>query len=187
MSITAVPIRPIRKGSVLKLWLALGALSLGAVALAFVGTEGARTADPATFLARNAKKEGVVTTLSGVQIQVIAPGSGPRIGVNDGVIVDYEGRLTNGTVFDSTADKGPAPFLVQQMVPGFQEGLQLMQPSGKYRLWLPPELAYGDQPTPDGKIPPNSVLEFDVSVLQVVPDAALQMQGQATPAEPILP
>jgi FKBP-type peptidyl-prolyl cis-trans isomerase FkpA len=184
MSVTAVPIRPIRRGSVLKLWLALGVLGLGAAAIAYIGTEAQVAADPATFLTRNSETEGVVTTLSGLQFQTVTPGSGPRIGINDGAIIDYTGRLIDGTVFDTTEGKGPAPLLVRQVVPGFSEALQLMQPGGKYRIWIPPELGYGTEVPPDGPIPPNAVLEFDVAILQVVPDAALQMQNPGAGAPP---
>jgi FKBP-type peptidyl-prolyl cis-trans isomerase len=175
MSITAVPLRPLKKGSLLKLWLGLGVLSLGAAGLAYAGTAGQVSQNPEAFLAGNADEDGVQTTASGLQYKVLTPGNGPRIGVNDGVIVNYEGRLTNGTVFDSTAERGPAPMLVGQVVPGFAEALQLMQTGGSYRIWLPPALGYGEKVPEGGPIPPNSVLEFDVSVLQVVPNAALQM------------
>jgi FKBP-type peptidyl-prolyl cis-trans isomerase len=177
MSITAVPLRPIKKGSLAKLWLGLGVLSLGAAGLAWAGTQGQRSANPEAFLAGNADEEGVQTTASGLQYKVITAGSGPRIGRNDGVIVNYEGRLTDGTVFDTTSEpgRGPAPMLVSQVVPGFAEALQLMQPGSSYRFWLPPALGYGDKVPEGGPIPPNAVLEFDVTVLQVVPNAALQM------------
>jgi len=181
MSVTAVPLRPLKKGSLVKLWLALGILSLGAAGLAWAGTAGQRSSDPETFLADNGDNEGVQTTASGLQYKVLTAGSGPKIGRNDGVIVNYEGRLTDGTVFDSTAERGPAPMLVSQVVPGFAEALQLMQPGGSYRIWLPPSLGYGDRVPEGGPIPPNSVLEFDVTVLQVVPDAALQMGPGAPP------
>lgn len=182
MSVTAVPIRPIKKGSVVKLWVGLGALALVAGGLAWAGTrDQVAMGDPAGFLAANAGRDGVVTTASGVQIQTIAPGNGPRIGRNDGVIIEYEGRLLDGTVFDSTEGKGPAPMLVGQVVPGFSEALQQMQTGGSYRIWLPPELAYGSQVPPGGPIPPNAVLDFDVKVLQVVPDAALQVGPGAVP------
>lgn len=182
MSVTAVPLRPVQKGTVLKLWLGLGALGLAAAAVAWAGTDELRTKSPALYLANNGERPGVVTTPSGVQIEVLRAGSGPRIGVHDGVIIDYEGRLTDGTVFDSTAGKGPAPMLVGQVVPGFSEALQMMQPQGRYRIWLPPELAYGNDVPPGGPIPPNAVLEFDVSVAQVVPNAALmQMEGPQGP------
>jgi len=180
MSNTAVPVRPIAKGSIPKLWVGLGALALVAGGVAWVGTRAAQST-PQAFLARNATESGVVTTASGLQVKTITPGSGRQIGPNDGVMVEYEGRLLDGTTFDSTEGKGPAPMLVGQVVPGFSEALQLMQPGGAYRIWLPPALAYGDTPPPGAPIPPNSVLDFDVKILQVVPDAALQMGSGGPP------
>lgn len=183
MSVTAVPIRPIAKGSVTKLWVGLGALALIAGGIAYAGTaETIAQSSPEAFLAYNGKKSGVTTTASGVQIKVITPGEGRVIGANDGVIIEYKGRLLDGTVFDSTEGKGPAPMLVGQVVPGFSEALQQMQPGGSYRIWLPPELAYGANVPPGGPIPPNAVLDFDVKILQVVPDAALQM-GPGVPQQ----
>jgi FKBP-type peptidyl-prolyl cis-trans isomerase len=137
--------------------------------------------DPAGFMASNGKRSGVTTTASGVQIQTVTAGSGARIGADDGVIIEYKGRLVDGTVFDSTEGKGPAPMLVGQVVPGFSEALQLMQQGGSYRIWLPPALGYGAAGTPGGPIPPNAVLDFDVKILQVVPDAALQAAPAGTP------
>jgi len=184
MSVTAVPLQPLRKGSVAKLWIGLGALALLAAGAAWVGTEAMLSSDPATFLARNAKEEGVATTASGLQIKTVRPGRGPRIAINDGAIIEYEGRLLDGTVFDTTRGKGPAPMLVRQVVPGFAEALQLMQPGGKYRIWLPPTLAYGADVPPGGPIPPNAILDFDVTIVQVVPNAALHVPGPGAPGAP---
>jgi FKBP-type peptidyl-prolyl cis-trans isomerase FkpA len=181
MSVTAVPIRPIKKGSLVKLWVGLGALCLIAAGIAWAGTRDQVSNDPASYLASNAKSPGVATTASGLQIRMLSPGRGPQIGPNDGVIINYEGRLLDGTVFGTTKGRQPAPMLVSQVVPGFAEALQLMQPGGSYRIWLPPELAYGSDVPPGGPIPPNAVLEFDVSVLQVVPNAALQVGPGAVP------
>jgi FKBP-type peptidyl-prolyl cis-trans isomerase FkpA len=182
MSVTAVPIRPIRKGSLVKLWVGLGALALVAAGVAWAGTgDQVAMASPEAFLADNAGNAGVITTPSGLQIKTVEPGSGAKVGINDGVIIEYTGRLVDGTVFDSTEGKGPAPMLVRQVVPGFSEALQQMQSGGSYRIWLPPALGYGDQVPPGGPIPPNAVLDFDVKVLQVVPNAALQVGPGALP------
>jgi hypothetical protein len=177
MSVTAVPIRPLKKGSVTRLWIGLAALAGVAGGVAWLGTKDAVSSDPRSFLAGNSEEEGVVTTASGLQIKTVGAGQGPRIGQNDGVIIEYTGRLLDGTVFDSTEGRGPAPLLVMQVVPGFSEALQLMQKGGSYRIWLPPELGYGEQVPPGGPIPPNAVLDFDIKIVEVVRDAALQMQG----------
>ena len=120
------------------------------------------------FLAENAKKEGVMTTPSGLQYKVLKPGSGkvhPR--ATDSVRVHYHGTLIDGTVFDSSYDRGqPAEFPVGGVIAGWTEALQLMSAGSKWRLYVPSELAYGAQGV--GSIPPHSVLVFDVELLDVL-------------------
>ena len=175
MSVTAVPIRPLKKGSLAKLWIGLGMLALGAGAIAWVGTEGQRATDPATFFASNADREGVVTTPSGLQIETIQPGTGPRPGPNDIAVIEYEGRLLDGTVFDDSARHGgPAPLPVGGVVPGFSEALQMMQQGGSYRIWIPPALGYGDQVQPGSPIPAGAALDFDVKLVEVVSQAQME-------------
>ncbi|MGF1549711.1 MAG: FKBP-type peptidyl-prolyl cis-trans isomerase [Sphingomonadaceae bacterium] len=189
MSATRVPLQPLRKGAVAKLWLGLALVVAAGAGLAWAGTRDAvAMADPAAFLAANARKEGVTTTASGLQIRTERAGSGETIGPDDGVFIRYEGRLVDGTVFDSTAQSGPVPMLVGEVVPGFSEALQRMRQGGAYEIWLPPELAYGDNVPPGGPIPPNAVLNFDIEVMAVVPDAARQMNGpRETPSPDAAP
>jgi hypothetical protein len=198
MSVTAVPLRPIKKGSVPKLWIGLGALCLAAGGLAWIGTESIVSSDPATFLARNGAREGVRTTASGLQIETVREGTGASPGPNDMVLIEYEGRLLDGTVFDASARHGgPAPLLVSGVVPGFSEALQLMKKGGQYRIWLPPEIGYGDQSPPGSPIPANSVLDFDVTLLEYATQAQVeamqrqQMQqqqgGSAAPGDQLPP
>jgi FKBP-type peptidyl-prolyl cis-trans isomerase len=150
------------------LWIGLGALSLLAAGAAWLGTESIVSKDPSSILARNADEEGVVTTESGLQFKTVKPGTGATPGPNDMVLVDYEGRMPDGTVFDASAKHGgPQPFPVSGIIPGWTEALQLMKEGGTYRIWLPPKLGYGEQGTPGGEIPPNTVLEFDISLHQV--------------------
>ncbi|MDQ3078061.1 MAG: FKBP-type peptidyl-prolyl cis-trans isomerase [Pseudomonadota bacterium] len=163
MSITQVPLRPIARGSLLKLWLAIAALIAGAFLLAQLGTAPLRGE----------------TTPSGLMFRTIEPGEGDRIKLVDGALIEYEGRLPDGTVFDSTEGRGPAPILPAQVIPGFGEALQMMQKGGRYAIRIPPSLAYGDTPPPGGVIPAGSDLLFDVHVVQVVPNAALMAQSQA--------
>jgi len=119
------------------------------------------------FLAGNAKKEGVKTTASGLQYQVIRSGDGVKPKVTDKVKVNYEGRLIDGTVFDSSYKRGqPVTFPLNRVIKGWTEGLQLMSVGSKYRLFLPPELAYGAS-APGNKIGPNSTLVFDVELLSI--------------------
>lgn len=118
------------------------------------------------------------TTASGLQIRTVQQGTGPFIKEMDGALIEYEGRLTDGTVFDSSGERGPQPVIPAQMIPGFREALTLMQQGGSYRLLIPSKLAYGAKPPAGAPIPPNADLEFDVEVSQVVPNAALMVQQQ---------
>lgn len=118
------------------------------------------------YLANNAKEEGVKVTESGLQYLVVKEGNGKKPGPNDMVTVHYTGRLIDGTVFDSSVERGePATFAVGQVIPGWVEGLQLMSEGSAYRLFIPSELAYGEHGT--GPIQPNSTLIFDVQLLKV--------------------
>ena len=95
------------------------------------------------FLAENGKKPGVVTTASGLEYQVLTPGSGESPKATDEVTVNYRGTLLDGTEFDSSYKRGqPASFVLGRVIPGWTEGLQLMKPGGKYRLFVPPQLGY---------------------------------------------
>ena len=118
------------------------------------------------YLANNAKEEGVKVTESGLQYLVVKEGNGKKPGPNDVVTVHYTGRLIDGTVFDSSVERGePATFAVGQVIPGWVEGLQLMSEGSAYRLFIPSELAYGEHGT--GPIQPNSTLIFDVQLMKV--------------------
>ena len=127
----------------------------------------ARNANAAKdFLAKNAKEKGVVTTASGLQYKILAAGDkkAPPIALTDSVTVDYRGKLVNGTEFDSSYSRGvPATFPVNGVIKGWQEALVLMKPGAKWQLFIPPELAYGSRP--QQKIPPNSLLIFEVNVI----------------------
>lgn len=118
------------------------------------------------FLEQNAKQEGVVTTASGLQYLVVKEGTGARPGENDAVTVHYTGRLIDGTVFDSSVERGePATFGLKQVIAGWTEGLQLMREGAAYRFFIPSHLAYGSHGT--GPIQPHSTLVFDVQLLKV--------------------
>lgn len=122
----------------------------------------------AEFMAENAKKEGVKTTASGLQYEVITEGEGATPTVADRVSVHYHGTLLDGTVFDSSVDRGtPAQFGVSQVIPGWQEGLQLMKVGSKYKFYIPSDLAYGDQGAGD-VIAPGSMLIFEVELLDII-------------------
>jgi FKBP-type peptidyl-prolyl cis-trans isomerase len=117
------------------------------------------------FLAENKKKEGVKTTPSGLQYKVLTEGTGPRPKATSQVTVHYKGTLLDGKQFDSSYDRGqPATFTLNQVIPGWTEGVQLMNVGSKYQFWIPGELAYGPQGSPP-RIPPNATLVFEVELL----------------------
>jgi FKBP-type peptidyl-prolyl cis-trans isomerase FklB len=119
------------------------------------------------FLADNAKREGITTLASGLQFEVLATGEGAKPSREDTVRTHYHGTLIDGTVFDSSYERGqPAEFPVGGVIAGWTEALQLMNAGSKWRLYVPSELAYGAQGV--GSIPPHSVLVFDVELLEVL-------------------
>ena len=120
------------------------------------------------YLAENAKKDGVVTLPSGLQYLVLKEGTGKKPTARDSVMCHYEGFLIDGTVFDSSIQRGePATFGLQQVIAGWTEGLQLMQEGAKYRFFIPYRLAYGEGGA-GASIPPFAALIFDVELIQVV-------------------
>ena len=120
------------------------------------------------FLETNKNKDGILTTESGLQYEVIEEGEGVKAGATDTVTVHYHGTLIDGTVFDSSTERGtPASFGVNQVIPGWTEALQLMSVGAKYRLYIPQELAYGANPHPGGPIKPYSALIFDVELIEI--------------------
>ncbi|TXD96269.1 FKBP-type peptidyl-prolyl cis-trans isomerase [Psychrobacter frigidicola] len=120
----------------------------------------------AAFLAENGKKAGVQTTASGLQYKMITAGTGKTPKATDVVEVNYEGKLLDGTVFDSSYERGePIEFPLNQVIPGWTEGLQLMKEGGKYEFYIPSDLAYGE--AGNQGIDPNSTLIFTVELLKV--------------------
>lgn len=120
------------------------------------------------FLAENGKRAEVHTTPSGLQYEVLEEGDGPVPAATDKVEVHYTGKLIDGTVFDSSVERGvPATFGVTQVIPGWVEALQLMKTGAKWRLFIPSDLAYGPQGA-GGVIGPNATLLFDVELLKIV-------------------
>ncbi len=119
------------------------------------------------FLAENAKKEGVKVTSTGLQYIVDKEGTGAQPTAEDEVTVHYTGKLLDGTVFDSSVNRGePATFPLNRVIPGWTEGVQLMKEGAKYTFFIPSDLAYGPQGVPNA-IPPHSTLIFDVELIKV--------------------
>jgi len=130
----------------------------------------AARADSEAFLVENGQRAGVVTTASGLQYEVLESGdaSGTSPVATDSVLAHYEGRFITGEVFDSSIERGePAQFMLNQVIPGWTEGLQLMKTGDKWRLYIPFSLGYGEGGS--GPIPPFSTLVFDVELLAVNP------------------
>lgn len=177
--------RPSRK----PFWLGVlvGALLMAAVFTALSAFRGTSAAASA-FLLKNRYAEGVVQTGSGLQYKVLTPGKGAKPTNADIALINYVGKLTDGTVFDQSQQ--PMPMPVAGVVPGFSEALKLMPKGAKHRLWIKPELGYGAKA--NGPIPANSVLEFEVEMVDFLPESVvrqLQMQqrmgaGGAGPALP---
>lgn len=179
MSVTAVPIRPVAKGSMAKMWVGVGLAVLIAGGVAWGGTrkmvaQGCKVSDFKS-------KAAPLTTSSGLMYQVIRPGKGTAPGLSDVALVNYKGTLRTGKEFDAGQQ---VPFPVRGLIPGFTEGLQLMQPGGSYRLCIPSNLAYGAN-SPGPEIPSNSALMFDVDLIAFMPEQQFQMmqQMQAQQAE----
>jgi len=136
------------------------------------------------YLAEHSKKDGVVTTESGLQYEVLKAGTGAKPVVTDTVKVDYVGTLTDGTEFDSSIKRGePAEFELGQVIPAWTEGLQLMAVGGKYRFTVPSKLAYGPQGA-GGVIPPFATLVFEVELLSIEPPAPAPAPESAPEAAP---
>ncbi len=146
--ITRVPLQPIAKGSLTKLWLGVAA------AVAVAGGVAWAAMPPL------------------VSVKTLKAGEGPSPTLDDVAFIDYTGKLANGQVFDS----GKAPLALREVVPGFTQALEQMQAGGKYKVVIPSSLAYGDKPT--GPIPANSDLYFDIEVLGVMNRQAFEQQRQ---------
>ncbi|WP_375429277.1 FKBP-type peptidyl-prolyl cis-trans isomerase [uncultured Sphingomonas sp.] len=171
-TITAVPLRPVKRGYLIWLWLGLALALVSAFALARQGDD---------LMSRNARARGVTTTQSGLQYQVLQQGqaNSPKPTDSDVALVNYEGKFLDGKTFDKSQQ--PTPMPVAGVVPGFSEGLKLMTKGSKYRFWLPSSLAYGEKGAGSGAIPPNAALTFDVEMLDFIPETVLRQMQQTGP------
>lgn len=165
MSVTAVPIRPIAKGSVLKLWLALLVLTAAAIAFAWYGTRG----------------QQVITTESGVRYRVLEEGSGPTVTPNDAVALRYKlhvNSLDSEVIQDSDQTGQPFVATTSMVYPGFGEALQKMRSGGSYLLWLPPGTHEQGPLRPGTPFTADDTLVFEIQVIQVAEGMAPMLQMQ---------
>ena len=183
--VTAVPIAPVKRSWLVWLVGAIAVAALGGIALAWTGTAKtvAESGSADQFLSWHKGRPGVVTTASGLQYQVLKKGEGATPTDADVALVNYKGALRGGKVFDQAQR---APFPVTGVVPGFSEALKLMPRGSTYRIWIPPALGYGAQAQGDA-IPANSLLVFDVDMIDFKNQAELQAQMQAMQAQGQLP
>jgi len=175
MSITAVPLQPTPKGVMTKLWTGVVACVAIAGGLAWFGTQAQGVGSgcgPQAFAPVGNGVRAAVTLPSGLKMQTVRPGQGPRPTDSDVALIGYKGSLTNGQVFDANEH---APLPVAGVVPGFSEALKLMQRGGRYRVCIPAKLGYGDK-SPAPIIPPNSILLFSVDFLDFKSMAELQQR-----------
>ena len=129
------------------------------------------TSSDELFMANNGAKPGVFTTVTGLQYEILIEGTGPKPEATDTVVAHYHGTFTDGTVFDSSVERGsPASFPVNRVIPGWTEALQMMGVGSKWRLVVPPELAYGERGA-GGVIPPNATLFFEVELMDIVKES----------------
>lgn len=160
MSVTAVPLRPVRRGIMVLLWLGIIGAAAIAVALAYAGSP-------------------IHTTASGLRYEVLKPGDGQAHPTDsDMTLVRYKGTLLDGKVFDDETQRA-VPMPVSGVVPGFSEGLKLMSKGAKYRFWMKPDLAYGDKSPDPSVIPNGATLVFDVDLVDFIDQQTLrQLQMQ---------
>lgn len=179
MSITTVPLRPIQKGTLIKLWIGVVVLLAAAAVFAWYSTARplAMSGTSEDFLSWNSNQSGIVTTESGLQYKILEAGDeAGSPGPGAGVIVNYEGRLLDGTVFDAAEQQ---PITLDSVVPGWAEGIQLMSRGARYRFWLPPAIGYGENGRPGSPIGPDAVMEFDVELLEFISrEELMQLQMQ---------
>lgn len=167
MSVTAVPLQPVKRSYIWLLWIGIVAAVIAAFLLALQGDD---------LWSRSQRAWGVKTTSSGLKYLVLKPSTGPSPTDTDVTLVEYEGRLRNGKIFDKSQQ--PTPMPVKGVVPGFSEALKLMHKNEKIRVWIPANLAYGAQEQKDQQgnvvMPANSPLMFDIELKDFLPQSVVE-------------
>ena len=169
MTVTAVPLQPVKRSYLVWLWVGIALLLAGAFVLARQGDDYWSKSQRGWIGTDSAIKR----TASGLQYKILTPGSGAHPTDSDVALINYEGKLRSGISFDKS--KQPTPLPVARSVPGFSEGLKLMNKGAKYRFWLPAKLAYGASPPPGA--PPGDLV-FDVELIEFLPQAVLDQYQQ---------
>jgi FKBP-type peptidyl-prolyl cis-trans isomerase FkpA len=168
VSVAEAAHRPANTGRTVALWLAFLVVIGAAVGLAWVGAGSLRPE----------------VTASGLQFRTIKAGTGDPIGPQDAALLDYVGTLDDGSVFDASQNHGgPQPFTMGAVFPGFAEAMTRMQEGGRYKFTMPPRLAFGDKPPPQG-FPKDSNLTFEVQVRKIVRGGAMLMSGGGAGQQP---
>jgi hypothetical protein len=171
-TVTAVPLQPVRRRVLVYLWLGIALAVIAAVALAWQAPRDQVAVDLAKVRRGDAS---IQQTPSGLMYKVIKPGTGEGHPTDDDVVlVNYEGKLLNGTTFDASAR--PTPFPVKGVAPGFAEALKLMGKGAKFKVWMPPRLGYGEKGA--GPIPRHAGLTFDIELLDWKSEAEIQQMQQ---------
>ena len=167
MSVTAVPLQPVKRSYIWLLWIGIAVAVIAAFLLARQGDD---------LFTKSQRGWNVKTTSSGLKYEVLQPGTGASPTDTDVALVQYEGRLRNGKVFDKSQQ--PTPMPVKGVVPGFSEALKLMHKNEKIRVWIPAGLAYGAQDQKDQQgnvvLPANSPLMFDIELKDFLPQAVVE-------------
>jgi len=164
VSVAEAAHRPAKRGRAVSLWLGFLLVIAAGVGLAWLGAHSVRQRT--------------------VRVETLQAGKGPTVQPQDGVLIEYEGRLSDGKMFDSSAGKGPVPLIASQTIPGFADALSRMQEGGRYKVQIPSKLAYGAHPPEGAPIPPNADLYYEVNVVKVVPNAALMQGAGQQPPQP---
>ena len=171
-TVTAVPLQPVRRRVLVYLWLGITLAVIAAIALAWQAPRDQVAVDLAKVRRGDAS---IQQTPSGLLYKVIKPGTGDAHPTDaDVVLVNYEGKLLNGTTFD--ASQQPTPMAVKGVAPGFSEALKLMTKGAKYHVWLPPHLGYGEKA--NGPIPAHAALSFDIELLDWKSEAEIRQMQQ---------
>lgn len=180
MSVTAVPLQPTRRATLVLLWLGIVIAIVAAGLLAWKGTAAFMPDENGTtdqYLAYVGSQPGVQKTADGLLYKVLSPGAGTEHPTDDDVsLINYKGTLRDGKVFDQS--QRPTPLPVSGSIKGFSEGLKLMVKGAKYRFWIKPDLAYGEKSPDPSVIPNNAPLVFDVELIDFLPQSVLQQQMQ---------